>query len=159
MSDEQVQEPGAPDSQGPGVSEELARLRRENANWRRKVRTLEVGMELTKRGVQADPSWVKVQEGMQVQEAVDAFVQQWPHLVKGTNGNGSAPHAAYEEEDEELQPVPAALPPTPKRANNPGPPAKGTFSGRSLEEIRKDPKARKALSEHYQQLRGYSTSE
>lgn len=74
-------------------------LRDENASWRTKLRELEVkhaelenkikvdtvantiGKELEKRGVKADPSWVKVSEGMTTEQAVDKFLKDYPHLV------------------------------------------------------------------------------
>jgi hypothetical protein len=139
---------------GTGFSAEyVEQLRKENASWRKKVRELEaahtvteVGLELAKRGVEADPLWVKLEEGQSVQEAVESFIERYPRLV-ATNG---APMA--HEESPTLRTAPTPLNPSPKHVNTPGPSAGGSLAHRSLEEIRKDPLARKALQEQYQEM-------
>jgi hypothetical protein len=140
----------------------VKKLRDENAQWRKQVRELEaahqtsqIGLELVRRGVQADPSWVRVPEGMSPADAVASFVEQWPHLA--VNGNGDATHAEPSggAQEEPRTPVPAALPSNPARANTPGPPPRGQIHQRSLEEIKKDPKARQQYVELYQQLLGH----
>lgn len=140
-------------------------LRDENAQWRKKVRELEaahqqseIGLEFARRGVQADPSWVRIPEGMSVADAVGSFVEQWPHLAANGNGNHHADPQG-EVQEEPRTPVPAALPSNPTRANNPGPPARGLLQQRSLEEIKADPKARQQLIETYQNLLGHDRAQ
>lgn len=131
----------------------VKQLREENASWRKKVRELEaqntlsqVGMELTRRGIQADPAWVKLQDGQEIPEAIDVFIQTYPVFA---NGNG---HVEQEEEPPTRRTAPPPMPAKARQANTPGPPAKGAFSGRDIPEIRKDPSARKALTDHYRTL-------
>lgn len=135
------------------IPAELESLRRENRTWRKKVHELEaqnqlasVGMELARRGITADPSWVKLDEGVEIGEAIDSFVQQYPQL---------ATRFVADEEHEEPAPratAPAALPPSSKQVNGAGPPAKGATRHRNLEEIKKDPVARQRLREEYREL-------
>jgi hypothetical protein len=145
--EQEPQGTGAPgNGQEPGATaNELAKLRRENATWRRKYREAEVSIELVRRGVQAEPSWVKVAEDEEVAAAVERFVLQYPNLAPG----------GQVEEYEEPAPrptAPAALPTSPRKANTPGPPPKGALVNRNLEEIKKDPVARQRLREEYREL-------
>lgn len=126
----------------------VKQLREENASWRKKVRELEahktqseVAVEFAKRGVNADPSWLRIPEGVSAQEAVDAFLSSF--------GTPAAP----EEDHSPLPSAPAALIPNPSKANVPGPAASGAIlGGRSLNEIKEDPKARQMLREQYRAM-------
>jgi hypothetical protein len=141
---------------GNGFSAEyVEQLRKENASWRKKVRELEVtqtisavGLELARRGVEADASWVKLEEGQSVQEAVESFVERYPRLVTTT----AAPHMANEEPPAPRTPAPAPMSTNGKNVNTPGPKAGGLLAHRSPEEIKADPVSRKALQEYYRDL-------
>lgn len=125
-------------------------LREENAKWRGKVRDLEqrqtateMKMELDKRGIKAEPEWVKLSAGQSVQEAIDSFVAAHPHLSGEVTPTVEVPAPQ----------LPKSIPPTGQRNTNlPGKGPQGSYGGRSLEEIRQDPKARSALREHYRDL-------
>jgi hypothetical protein len=125
-------------------SEYVKELREENAKWRSKVRDLEtqftgmqVKLELDKRGVKADPSWVKLQEGEEVSSAINRFVNEHPHLVESTSTN-----------DRKLK----AMNPGGSNSNYSGPGPGGTLTGKTMSEIQKDPKARSVLREKYREL-------
>lgn len=135
-------------------AEYVKQLREENASWRKKVRELEatqtvyeVGLELARRNVEADPAWVTMAEGQSVQEAVESFVERYPRLVI-TNG---APHMAHEETPAPRTAAPSPMAPQAKQMNTPGPQAGGLLAHRTLEEIKADPGSRKVLREQYQE--------
>jgi hypothetical protein len=134
----------------------VAKLRNESAKYRSRVRDLEstlgekkdlesqiaqvrVENELVRRGITADPSWVKVEDG-DIASAVNRFVEQYPQFQ------------VTDSQEEEPSPrrleMPVSLPPEPNKANTPGPPPKG-YGGRSVEEIKNDPTARQRLTETY----------
>lgn len=129
-----------------GFSKEyVEKLRQEAASWRTKFRDLEsqntqseVETELNKRGIKADPTWVKQSEGMTASDAVEDLVARYPHLVPA--------------EPAAQTPIPPTVPgvqaPVTTATGVPTDPAKG----RSLEEIKKDPVARAQLRERYRQL-------
>jgi hypothetical protein len=130
------------------TAEYVKQLRDENATWRKKVRELEVqtttdqvSLEFARRGVQADPSWLRIPDGSSVAEAVDQFLVQYPNLAP--------PGGEPDPDPPQRTPVPAPLPAQQRNANTPGPPARGLLSQRTLEEIKKDPVARKQLVETY----------
>ncbi len=89
--------------QSTGYSADYVKeLRDENAGWRTKLRDTEaklnelstkiknqelsntVGKELEKRGVKADPTWIKMTEGETPEQAVDKFLKDYPQLVQQT---------------------------------------------------------------------------
>lgn len=81
-------------------SEYIKNLRDEAATWRTKLRETEakvqelestikgervantVGKELEKRGIKCDPSWVKMEEGVTPEKAVDKFLKDYPQLAQ-----------------------------------------------------------------------------
>ena len=128
--------------------EYVKELREENAKWRNKVRDLEgkvtgseIKVELDKRGIKADPSWIKLNEGETASVAVDKFVVDYPHLV---------PQSAGEDPPRNRAKAPKAMSPGGSNTNTPGPSANG--SSRTFAEIKKDPVARASLREKYREM-------
>lgn len=129
-------------------------LRNENASWRSKYRDLEAKMtqskvqvELVRRGVTADASWISIGQGDTVEKAVDNFLEKYPQFVPQENQAGP--------ENPEPPQVNRARPMnTPKNpTNTPGPkPSNGRLGSKTLEEIKKDPTARAALRSQYRAL-------
>lgn len=134
-------------------------LRHEAGKYRQQVRELEsqaahygkleaqiaqvrVENELVRRGINADPSWIQVEEGMSTTDAVNDFLERWP------NFNQAEP----EEKTRTKVRAPSTLAPSQSNTNAPGPQAKGTLGDRSLAEIRKDPQARENLTHMYRDL-------
>lgn len=147
MSDEDTQ------NDRTGFSREyVEKLRSEAAQWRTKYRQLEASSEITqefsKRNITADPSWVKVKEGMTVSDAVDDLVAQYPHLASGNAQDNTQTVHPEVFEPRTNKSVPKAMSPQNQNTNTPKDPSKG----RSLEEIKKDPVARSALRDNYREL-------
>lgn len=144
----------------------VKKLREEAANWRTKYRELEaqqqnqlVQVELAKRGIQADPSWVKLDEGQDVGEAIDALVAQYPSL----EGSGGGHHSKYGNEgptlddfydEPEVKPklTPKPISPSSQRSTSPKPVRAARITKRNIEEIRKDPKARAKIRDQYREM-------
>lgn len=129
----------------------VSELRSEAASWRTKYRELEaqiaykdVEVELAKRGVSADPSWVTIQENQSVSEAVNELIAKHPNL--NTTTTPDAPEAP---ETRVIKPrAPAAIQAGPTNSNVPPNP----MASRSVDEVKKDPKARSQLRDHYRSL-------
>lgn len=142
-----------------GYSQEyVEKLRREAADWRTKYRDLESGtmndkisVELAKRGVQAEPSWVQVNDGMSAIDAVENFVAKYPHLVDQapTNNTQETPSNTEPPVRQPIARAPAAEPPGGKRNTNQ---SVNPQQGRALSEIKKDPVARGQLRDRYRQM-------
>lgn len=133
--------------------EYVKELREENASWRTKLRdtesklnqlesklqqqyiTAKVAGEFAKRGIKADPSWVKV-DGEDVEGAVNAFINEYPQLV---DTNTTQPN----------KPTKPSIPQVGRGKQDTNTPSPGE---RSINEIREDPKARSQIREHYRQL-------
>ena len=121
-------------------------LRNEAASWRTKYRELEasqsVVQELATRGVKADPKWVTVKTGQTPVEAVNSFLEQYPHM---------APAAVTTPQTTPQTTPKPAVTTAPKPLASPAPNTENAelLQTNSLSEIRKDPTARKALREHY----------
>lgn len=141
-------------------------LRNEAAKYRTQVRDLEsrlekvdqlesqvnqarVENELIRRGVKADPSWVPISDDQDPSEAVEDFLEKWPHLGESTN-------TQEEEEETNNEPKQKSEKPLPRNKNtntdSPGPKAKGAWTDRSLDEIQQDPQAKENLSDLYKEL-------
>ncbi len=116
------------------------------------VKEVRIENELVRRGVQADPSWVKLEEGQNPSEAVENFLEKYPQFSAGD----FEPQAVYEEDPQEL---PRAMPPKQSKANVPGPKAQGALGHRSLDEVKKDPVARQNLREQYRSLLSRSSNQ
>ena len=103
-----------------------------------------VEVELAKRGVSADPSWVTIQENQSVSEAVNELIAKHPNL--NTTTTPDAPEAP---ETRVIKPrAPAAIQAGPTNSNVPPNP----MASRSVDEVKKDPKARSQLRDHYRSL-------
>ena len=147
----------------PEFSEEYVKqLREEAAKWRTKVRELEadqhqvqVTAELTKRGIQADPGWVTMEEGQNIGEAVDAFIAKYPSLTP------------KKVEDEPLfnldEPKPRVTPkpmsPSSPATTVPKPAGTNRITSRNVDEIRKDPQARAKVRSLYRELLGRGSNQ
>lgn len=140
------------------TAEYVRELREENSRWRTKVRDLEtrqsaseVRSELDKRGIKADPSWVKVGNGQSAAEAVESFVGEYPHLMsvpEEKNPGGSSVSTSTQRVEGKKMPRP--LNPGGSNTNAPGP--SSTNSSRTMTEIKKDPVARANLREQYRAM-------
>lgn len=115
---------------------------------------LKIEAELARRGVAAEPDWVRVPEGGDVAEAVENFVAKYPHLTQPAQPTSVAP----EQSAPAVQPGGLKAGPIPLQVQNtnphiPGPAAQGTLPAwttkEGLEKIEKDPKARAELSDWY----------
>ena len=132
----------------------VKKLREENASWRTKVRELEaqqnnsvVQVELAKRGVEADPSWVTIEEGKTVEDAVDTLLETYPSLQTKT----------VEEEplfdtEEPVRTTVKPLSPSEHKTTTPKPHSPTRITSRNLKEIRDDPKARAKVRSLYRDL-------
>lgn len=143
---------------GTGFSREYVEgLRQEAAKWRTQFRELEtkqttntVALELAKRGINADPSWVQVGEGVSVEMAVEDLVARFPNLVS-ESGLPQPPTNAPKQDTVPVKPASVGVKPQAPatiQTNVPVEPMKG----RSLEEIRKDPTARASLRDRYRSM-------
>lgn len=133
--------------------EYVKQLREENAKWRTKVRELEaqqhqvqVEAELVKRGIQADPGWVQMEEGQSVGEAIDALVAKYPSLQ-----SKQVEEPLFDQEPEPKH-VPKPMAPSNPRTNTPKPARTQRITSRNIAEIRKDPKARAKVRDRYRQM-------
>lgn len=139
----------------------VAKLRNEAGKYRTKVKDLEselnqkkdlegqilqvrVENELVRRGVTAEPSWIQIEDPSDIAAAVDKFVEKYPQFSAASQEEEPAPQRRH----------PAPMPSEPSKANTPGPPPKGYYGGRSIDEIKEDPKARTLLTDEYRRLAG-----
>lgn len=150
------------------TTEYIRELRAEAKEWRLKAQDLKselekvdqleseikstrVENELIRRGVQAEPTWVPINEGQSTAEAVDAFLEKYPHLKTSSAQENSEEQAV--EEPANKQPERKAPDPLPRDTNNSsGSVSSGHLKGRTVEEIRTDPKARRNAADLYQSL-------
>jgi hypothetical protein len=134
-------------------AEYVRELRSENAQWRTKLREMEskygelenkmnsmntkttVASELLKRGVKANPDWIKPQEGQSVGEAIDNFLNEYPQFAV----------------DQQAKPEPAR-PNIPKSSRSEPKTNVPTPGERSITEVRDDPKARSEVRDLYRQM-------
>jgi len=143
------------DSGSQSFSAEYVReLRQENASWRTKLRDLEgrynelesslkktqvtnnVAQELTKRGINANPSWISLKEGETPQQAVDSFLNEYPQF------------AGQQQVEPKPQPVKPPIPPAHRSDQRTGMPD----NTRSLKEMKEDPVARAKVRDQYRQM-------
>lgn len=129
--------------------EYVKELRDEAASTRRKLRELEtqvrgkdISLEFAKRGITADPSWINIPEGISIPEAVDQFLSTFKVEPATSAPQDKLPPKSY----------PAALQPERTHANASGPSAQGALGGRTLDELKADPVARKAIQDKYREL-------
>ena len=142
-----------PTNVSTGYSQEYVKeLREEAASYRVKARDAEtkynelqtsvnqsnvvndVNSEFTKRGITADPSWVKMEDGVTASVAVDKFLKDYPQF--GTTTQPAQPVIKGQ----------APISPTTKNTNIPN-----TVKS-ELGAVKNDPVARASLREHYRAL-------
>lgn len=139
--------------------EYVTKLREEAAQWRTKFRELEanglykdVEVEMAKRNIKADPTWVEVKEGQSVSDAVDALVAQHPHLSTTT-----VTTTTTEDEPSVRRPQTPRVMATGSRVH-PETPA-NHLQDRTPAEIKKDPVARSKLRDQYRALLAASSNQ
>ena len=149
-------QPGADGSKdtSTGYSPEyIKNLRDEAATWRLKLRETEakvqeltntingervantVGRELERRGIKCDPSWVKLEEGVTPEKAVDKFLKDYPQFAQ-------AAEVPILPKNKNLRPM---------GANMPDSNIENTAKS-ELDAIKKDPIAREKLRDLYRGL-------
>lgn len=147
--------PGAQDHKDTNTgysSEYVKELRDEAATWRNKLRETEtkvqqlestlnkdrvlntVGKELEKRGIKCDPTWIKLEEGVTPDKAVDKFLKDYPQFAQG-NQESFAPRSTKR----------------PMEINSQDSNIENTAKS-ELDAIRKDPIAREKLRSLYRGL-------
>jgi hypothetical protein len=166
MSEEIIRErivEKAPESKKDFSEEYVRQLREEAAGWRVKYREmeqkqkmLEVKAELDKRGIKADPSWIKVADGQSVELAIEGLLRDYPHL-KPDPENEMSP----EEDDTiskiinkkvEVGKMPKPASPDPASYGHETKSPQEVLKNRQLDEIKKDPKARSLLRKQYRHM-------
>lgn len=138
--------------------EYVKKLREEAASWRTKCRELEaqqhmtqVEAELAKRGIQADPRWVSMEEGQTVGEAIDALVASYPSLQTKTVEEPQGFDLDFAPEPKpRVTPKPVA--PSAPQSTTPKPARVNRINSRNIAEIRKDPQARAKVRDLYRSM-------
>lgn len=110
---------------------------------------LRVENELIRRGINADPGFVKLTKDQTPAEAVDKFLEKYPQFLPNQNSSGQDTHLSPQPKE-----IPQALPNAPGKANVPGPSAKGVLFGRTIDEVKNDAVARSHLTDVYRGLLG-----
>lgn len=105
------------------------------------ISTVRVENELIRRGVNADPNWVKLNDGQTPAEAVDNFLEKFPEFKAGA-----------EEPSVERKQVPKAISPNPNKAASADGTPVGALGNRGLNDIKNDPMARGSLRDLYRDL-------
>lgn len=97
--------------------------------------------EFIRRGIQAEPQWVQIQEGETPSQAVDNFLEKYPQFAGGSL-------AGQEQEETKVEPksIPKAMSPKPTNTTH------SNTLNRSLDEIKTDPAARSNLTDLYRDL-------
>lgn len=158
MADDQSGTEPTPTSQNTGFSEDYVKsLRDEAASWRTKFRELQsqtvtkdIEIELAKHNIKAKPSWVEIQEGQTVQEAVETFKTEFPHLAQSMD----APPPPMPPEDKVTRvlqnngPNPIT-PPANKTSSVEYKDLNQLLSSRSLDDAKQDPKTREQVRDWY----------
>jgi len=106
------------------------------------INSVRVENELVRRGVNASPEWIQINEGQSPAQAVDNFLEKFPQFVVGVS----------EPEKAEPKKVPKAISPNPNKAANVGLNPTGLLGTRALNEIKQDPVARGSLRDLYRDL-------
>lgn len=96
--------------------------------------------EFIRRGIQAEPQWVQIQEGETPSQAVDHFLEKYPQFA-----GGSFEGQEKDEPKAEPKDIPKAMSPKPTNTRE-------VPSNRSLDEIKNDPAARSNLTDLYRDL-------
>ena len=137
-------------------------LREEAASWRVKCRDMETKMslnsiksELNKRGIKADPSWIKVNEGQTVDTAIEVLLKDYPHLAVESEGNETQeldPLSEIINKKVEVGKMPKPSKPDPKSYGHESKAPNQSLKHRQINEIKEDPKARALLREQYRTM-------
>jgi hypothetical protein len=106
------------------------------------INSVRIENELVRRGVNASPEWIQLNEGQSPAQAVDNFLEKFPQFVVGVS----------EPEKAEPKKVPKAISPNPNKAANVGLNPVGLLGTRALNEIKQDPVARGSLRDLYRDL-------
>jgi hypothetical protein len=155
MSESGSGAPKAGENTGSFSPEYIKELREEAASWRTKFRETEtkftelsekmskteqvskIKQELDALGVKADPSWVKVDQGMSPSDAVNKFLEEYPHLGPASNGENT----------------PSQKPPTRKPMRTEGKNSNiPNTNDAEYSSVKKDPIARTKLREIYRAM-------
>lgn len=154
--------------------EYVKQLREEAAGWRVKYRELEqsqklleVKAELDKRGIKADPSWIKVSDGQSVELAVETLLKEYPHLKPEPEGNDANPEpddtiSKIIKKKVEIGKMPKPTSPDPASYGHETSSPHETLKTRQLDEVKKDPRARALLRKQYRNMlatEGHRTAE
>ena len=144
------------ETQGTGFSADYVKeLRDEAAGWRTKFRELEaatvtkdIEIGLAKRGIQAKASWVEVKDGQTIDEALDAFAQEFSSLV-----SKEQPQSKQEPVTKTLQygnnPVNRFSPPPTNTSNVETKDLNEILSSQSLNDAKQDPVKRSQIRDWY----------
>jgi len=150
-------------AQGAYSAEYVKSLRDEAASWRSKLRDTEssltqskneisqiklettVGAEIKKRNLTIDPSWVKMEEGQSVEQAVDAILKKHPNLATETTPTQEAETRTFTTKQK------------PMAVNNPNTNVNLTPVN-EYDAVKKDPVARAKLREQYRSMLTISRS-
>lgn len=118
------------------------------------INTVRVEAELTKRNVNADPSWIQLAEGQNPADAVDNFLEKFPQFIAGKM------EASSEDKEPKLsKDVPKVISPNSNKASNPSSVPVGTLGNRDLKQIKDDPIARSNLRDLYRDLLSSSSNQ
>jgi len=136
----------------------VKQLREEAASWRTKFRELEavtttkdIEIGLAKRGIKAKASWVEVKDGQSIDEALDAFAQEFSSLVGNSDSEPTGP---------EPEPVTRSVRSVPNVPNSftPGPTKTSNvevkdlneiLASQSLSDVKQDPNKRAQVRDWY----------
>jgi len=136
----------------------VKKLRDEAAKWRVKAKELEtqqhtsvIEVELAKQGIKADPTWVTVEEGQSVEDAVGALAASYPSLQKIEEVVQVEPDFDFTPETKPKV-LPKVLSPSSPQSNVPKPVRATRITQRNIKEIRKDPKARAKVRDAYRAM-------
>lgn len=105
------------------------------------ITTVRIENELIRRGINADPTWIRINEGQTPADAVENFLVKFPEFKAGTT-----------EHNVEHKNVPKAISPNPNKASLPEGTPVGAIGNRSLTEVKNDPMARDSLRDLYRDL-------
>ena len=143
--------------QSTGFSEDYVRsLREEAASWRTKYRELEatnktkdIEIGLSKRGIKAKASWVEVQDGQTIEQALDAFATEFPHLV--SQETPAPPKVKEQPVHKKItsQPNTQFVPPQPQVTNTEVKNLNEILKDKSLNDVKTDPKSRAQITDWY----------
>lgn len=143
-------DPNKQNNTGGYSADYVKELREEAASWRTKFREAEANLtsmndkinnmeksftiksELSKRGINVDPSWVKLEDGLTPTQAVDKFIEQYPQFKT----------------EQPSSPMPTPRPMVAERQNSNTP----SIQKSDYQSVKSDPVARTKLREMYRSM-------